>query len=437
MGRLFGVSGRLLELLEDNSQENGTYKVRFNYHPRDYYGSDMMKIEYKEIRRGIVLDIPSVVTKDRAKYLAVLGSDYGKTSVEDEVSRYMRFANISKETVAEHILKDCRTVAQNIDEMFRDANRHSFEAVKKAASELTEAEEEKAVLVAQKEKEDGRLFGIPKFFRNIKDTYFRQNTEEQKPPSLEKRIWWMQEEIIDRRNHYEFLSENQFVNTYTKFDRQFMEIDKARLIYQQAEERNHFKEEGLVTAVSLDYSGDMEQKLSDACAEAYDISRRCFSPDGKLGTDASDDLKCFLKTFGTENQLDENSLQMYVPNGLVLPDNIKYISFSIYTSQDYDTHESVVLTPERDIPGLFKMEKNSVTDGIDLDHGGTTETRSSYVFLDGKKMAKAMGCEYTIAKIATDKASDKDISLHKKTKHKSLLRRPKAVENTQVAEFVM
>ena len=76
MGRLFGVSGRLLELLEDNSQENGTYKVRFNYHPRDYYGSDMMKIEYKEIRRGIVLDIPSVVTKDRAKYLAVLGSDY-------------------------------------------------------------------------------------------------------------------------------------------------------------------------------------------------------------------------------------------------------------------------------------------------------------------------------------------------------------------------
>lgn len=84
---------------------------------------------------------------------------------------------------------------------------------------------------------------------------------------------------------------------------------------------------------------------------------------------------------------DSKSPECYVENGLVLPEGVESVSFSVPVRgiRLQDDKVNVELYPNKDIPGLYYVSVQCV------DRDGTDMSRDQVAFLDGKKVARAAG----------------------------------------------
>ena len=150
----------LLDLLEDNSKENGTYKVRLHCYVRGY-GS---YVDRMHVEDGLIMDIPSVSVDKRAKYLSVLSSD----AVFDTVEHAVYESTLSKaniENSKKQIWNACKEVSTDVDALFKSSYQSSVKIMKTSIAELSKAEQYEKELVDLKHEQDTKMFGIPKFFR--------------------------------------------------------------------------------------------------------------------------------------------------------------------------------------------------------------------------------------------------------------------------------
>lgn len=380
----------LLDLLEDNSKENGTYKVRLHCYVRGY-GS---YVDRMHVEDGLIMDIPSVPVDKRAKYLSVLSSD----AVFDTVEHAVYESTLSKANVEnskKQIWNACKEVSADVDALFKSSYQSSVKTMKESIVELSKAEQYEKELVDLKHEQDTKMFGIPKFFSSLKSKYFSASDSMDDFSSLESRIESAHQSVKSCQKRYEFFRSNQLSELFIQFDKQFMDMDNARAAYENSEKQNSVKEKGLVMAVSLENKQNLAASILNTCAVSFEADPRCFYDGGKFAGVPTRDLQMFIKNFGKENQPDEDSLNLYVKNGFVLPESMDNIRFYVATSSSTD-HKTVTLTPVRKVSGLYKMDYLRVEDGYDMDHPYANDLTSTYVFLDGKKMAKAVGCAYTV-----------------------------------------